>query len=54
MAMKMAHGDWEEACGRVPRMLAAMAHRNHGMTHVVQPHPTYSRMVKGVKYPVFG
>ena len=54
MAMKMVYGDWEEAYGRLPRLLAAMAYRNPGMTHLLQRHPTYTRMVKGVKYPVFG
>ena len=53
MAMKVACGDWEESYGRLPRMLLAMAHRNPGMMHVVQPHPTYTCTVKGVKYPVF-
>ena len=54
MAMKMAYGDWEEAYGRLPKMLAAMAYRNPGMTNVVQPHPTYTRTVEDVKYPVSG
>ena len=54
MAMKMVYGDWEEAYGRIPRLLAAMAYRNPGMTHLLQRHPTNTRTVKGVKYPVFG
>lgn len=53
MAMKMVYGDWEEAYGRLPRLLAAMAHRNPGMTHIVQPHPIETRTVEGVKYQVF-
>ena len=31
-----------------------MSHRNPGMMHVVQAHPTFTRTIKGVKYPVFG
>jgi hypothetical protein len=31
-----------------------MAHRNPGMTHIFQRHPTYTRTVEGVKYLVFG
>ena len=54
MAMKMVYGAWEEAYGRLPRLLAAMAYRNPGMTHLLQRHPTNTRTVKGVKYPVFG
>jgi hypothetical protein len=54
MAMKMAYGDWEEAYGRLPRLLVVMAHRNPGMLHIFQRHPTYTHTIKGVKYPVFG
>jgi hypothetical protein len=53
-AFKILYGDWEEAYNRLPRLLGAMAARNPGTYHVVEPLGTKTRTMKGESVRVFG